>query len=139
MAPGAAIATTVSHFFQRALRLFRLRIPLCPRTGWTGSDLQATTVAKYVLTYGRTGLSRPAIPLIVFVILCAKEICTPCLAPSDFNGYGYSYVRSVDLRRETIRLSGGAAERSTGNFRDEKKSCHSRPLPEEASVVHSTP
>ena len=72
MAPGAAIATAVSHFFQRALRLYRLRIPLCPRTGWTGRDLQATTVTKYVLTYGRTGLSRPAILLIVFVILCAK-------------------------------------------------------------------
>ena len=76
---------------------------IVPRPCWTGLDLQATILTKYVLTYGRVGLSRLAVLLIAFVFRHAEGIYTSLYWTQEFQ-QSWIPLRSASdltLRRST--------------------------------------
>jgi len=73
--------------------------------GWFGAALNMAssfmleifltlfTVSNFKFTNDRTGLTRSAILLILFMVIHAVGNLHVFLGPDDFNGYGYFYVR----------------------------------------------
>merc|ERR1712152_91880 len=51
------------------------------------------TVPNFKISGDRTGLTRSAILLILFIVIHAVGNLHVFLGPDDFNGYGYFYVR----------------------------------------------
>merc|ERR1712045_1028012 len=82
--PGVLLINVAAYFSAACYLLLAVLYEVCATI---------FTVPNFKVSNDRTGLTRSAILLILFIVIHAVGNLHVFLGPDDFNGYGYFYVR----------------------------------------------